>query len=175
MTEPTTTIEDRIRQEAADREATLRANRIAGLRALATLLEENPSLELPTGITTFNVSLVSYSTATPEKEAAIKDSLAAAAKTLAKAGLKVEKEYTDSFLTVSAELAPDVTYEVYADREVVCTKKVVGTKTVLKPIMSEPMHQYQTGTEEVEEEIVEWECEPLLGTVKASAPEEVED
>lgn len=54
----------------------------------------------------------------------------------------------------------DVIYwKLWADREIVCTKRVVGTETVeIEKIISQ-----ETETVSEEREIVEWDCHPLLG------------
>jgi len=54
----------------------------------------------------------------------------------------------------------DVIYwKLWANREIVCTKRVVGTETVeVEKIISQ-----ETETISEEREIVEWDCHPLLG------------
>ncbi len=54
----------------------------------------------------------------------------------------------------------DVLYwKLWADREIVCTKRVIGTETV----EVEKLISRETETVEEEREIVEWDCHPLLG------------
>lgn len=57
----------------------------------------------------------------------------------------VEKDFTESFAILSIKLADDfeVSFSIY--REAVCERKVVGKRI-----------------EDHEEDIVEWECHPLL-------------
>lgn len=52
----------------------------------------------------------------------------------------------------------EVELHVYTMREKVCERRVVGTREVERPVME------QVGTETVTEEVVEWECRPLLLT-----------
>jgi len=68
-------------------------------------------------------------------------------------GATVTKSYSHDFelsIEVEREGQPKFTVRYYGDRESVCTKRVVGIKTVPEKI-----------TPAREEEIVEWECEPV--------------
>jgi len=49
-------------------------------------------------------------------------------------------------------------YRVVCNREEVCEKNVIGTKMVTKRVPPEG----EWSEQEVEEEIVEWVCNPLL-------------
>lgn len=48
------------------------------------------------------------------------------------------------------------TLTIYVSKTKTCVKKVVGTKMVSRPDPDAPLI-------EVEEDIIEWECEPILG------------
>lgn len=83
----------------------------------------------------------------------------------AKAGLgcadEVKKDYHSS--TMNLELVfGKLIFTIHCERDKVCVKQVVGTRTVTKRM---PVGGY--ADQEVEEEIIEWECHPLL----ASAPD----
>lgn len=52
-------------------------------------------------------------------------------------------------------------YTISVDREVVCTRRVVGTKTVTLPAVEAQPERT------VERDIVEWDCQPLLAPVAA--------
>jgi hypothetical protein len=62
---------------------------------------------------------------------------------------------TDDYYGLMHDLGGGVTLRVYAPRKQVCERRVVGTRTVLKPAPDAPMV-------EVEEDIVEWECAPSI-------------
>lgn len=71
-----------------------------------------------------------------------------------------EKEYGDAFFKVSRKIGE---IKVYAatSREKVCRKVVKGTRVVPRQVIEAKI------IEEHEEEIVEWECEPLLAEALA--------
>jgi hypothetical protein len=116
----------------------------AGLRELADLLEANP--EWAEGI---------------EGEylrACVGDWRPDAAETFARmakalGGNRV-KTADDNWFNIQRRFGP-ITVELYTQRETVCTKKVVGTRTVEKPDPNAPKVR-------VEEDVVEWECNPLF-------------
>ena len=76
-------------------------------------------------------------------------------------GADIKKDYSDGYfrcyLTWGIE-APKITWKIVSSREDVCTKTVVGTKTVTKMVAPEGDWTEQ----EVTEDIVEWECHSLL-------------
>lgn len=65
-------------------------------------------------------------------------------------GAKVEKKYDYDFKLNVTIPETDIVIRYSADRETVCTKKVVGTKHVEAQVI--PAH---------DEEIIEWDCEPI--------------
>ena len=71
-------------------------------------------------------------------------------------GIKFDKEYTGDYLNLKLELSKNLVVRVPFDRDEVCERRVVGTRTVEREIA--------TGwrKENVEEDIVEWDCPPLL-------------
>tara|TARA_Y100001949_G_scaffold167617_1_gene165466 strand:+ start:958 stop:1413 length:456 start_codon:yes stop_codon:yes gene_type:complete len=85
----------------------------------------------------------------------------------------VEKEYNSSTMNLDLVFGDlnrrghpggDFKYTIHCERDQVCTKRVVGTKMVMKSV---PPEGEWTDVEE-EEEIVEWDCHPLLeGTTNA--------
>ena len=78
-----------------------------------------------------------------------------------RAGIKsadeVTKEYSDDYFRLYLRFGK-LQYRVVCNREEVCEKNVIGTKTVTKKMPPEGDWTEQ----EVEEEIVEWVCNPLL-------------
>ena len=76
-------------------------------------------------------------------------------------GADIKKDYSDGYfrcyLTWGVE-EPKITWKIVSSREDVCTKTVVGTKTVTKMVAPEG----DWTEKEVTEDIVEWECHSLL-------------
>lgn len=72
-------------------------------------------------------------------------------------GWKVDKEYDSSHMKLDLKPTHGGKVSFWVERETVCTKKVLGTETVTKKVAT------AWEEEEVEQEIVEWECKPLLG------------
>lgn len=104
------------------------------LRNIATFLDENPKVGLPEPI--FKI----YDMNT-KAEAAI----------FMKTVGDCQKVYSDSFLYLNKQFGP-ITLSAAFFRNAVCVMKVVGTKRVEAQFY--PAH---------DEDIVEWECNPILG------------
>ena len=117
---------------------TLTFEMIQGLRGLATLLENH--LELPV-----------HSSVSVLGRAADKEHLAACARAMG----SVDKIMDNNYFNIRKSFGP-ITYEVYAPREEVCERVVVGTKHIPASFVPE---QY---SEAHEEEIIEWHCPEAL-------------
>ena len=84
-----------------------------------------------------------------------------------RAGLKssavVKKEYSDNYFRLYMDfgIREPVQFKIVCNRDEVCEKHVVGTQKVMKQIA--PAGKWTE--EEVEEDIVEWKCNPLLNVV----------
>tara|TARA_B100001175_G_scaffold278152_1_gene254578 strand:- start:5320 stop:5736 length:417 start_codon:yes stop_codon:yes gene_type:complete len=74
-------------------------------------------------------------------------------------GWKVQKDYKDTHMHLNLSL-PAGKVQFWVERETVCTKTVVGTETVTRKVAT------AWEEEEVEQDIVEWDCKPLLKAVK---------
>ena len=77
-----------------------------------------------------------------------------------------KKEYTDAFVHINP-IGLENVFSILIDRQTVCTRKVVGTKEVPERVI--PAHV---------EEIVEWDCKPMLAekkTVECEILTELED
>lgn len=72
-------------------------------------------------------------------------------------GWEVEKDYDSSHMRLALKPTHGGKVAFWVERETVCTKKVLGTETVTRKVAID------WEEEEVEQEIVEWECKPLLG------------
>jgi hypothetical protein len=89
------------------------------------------------------------------------DGRAAELARIARAMSPCEKEYSASLLQIRHHVGPDVMVEVFTSRSDACERRVVGTRTVERQVVVQPA---VTRTETVEEEVVEWDCKPLLLT-----------
>lgn len=114
-----------------------RAAYTAGLRELATFLEQHPEAPLPTE------KMVVYQWGN--------ESFLPAVKALG----ACKKKYSGYYATVSRMFGP-IEYGVQISRENVCSKRVVGVRT--EPERYVP--GYTIPASEVE--VVEWDCHPLL-------------
>ena len=78
----------------------------------------------------------------------------------ARAGLgqadEVKKDYRGTTMNLTLHFGKLV-YTIHCERDKVCVKRVVGTKMVKKQV---PVGGYEE--QEVEEDVVEWDCHPLL-------------
>lgn len=132
---------------------------IKGLRALADMLEANPEMgfsikyELDS-ITVYNAN---------------KEDIVEWARIAKRYGFHIEKVYDESYFRMNVEMAPTEGVGVFdygfgihfvVGREEVCERKVISSETVTKKVRdyaAAPMVD-----KEVVEEVVEWECHPLL-------------
>lgn len=128
-----------------------RAEYVAGLRALADVLEREPGLPLPVKDTfSWNVWPVGF--------ADVKAEVARIRRLLPAARFKKnepDSEYNRQYFHLSAPLH-GVTLEICTYRDQVCERVVTGTREVTKtvPVQMEDII--------VTEDIVEWRCHPLL-------------
>lgn len=120
-----------------------KAKVIAGLRQLADFLEATPDALLDFAPT------IAFYGATPE-----------AIRALARSGGKFDKQYVGGILEVSRSFEGGVKYEMNISREQVCTARVVGTREVERTDPNAPKIT-------VTEDVVEWDCEPLLAPSSA--------
>lgn len=125
---------------------------IQGLRDAAAFYEAHPLVPAPA-----DVELSAYLAAVWEVATEDRDPLIAS---VARAMAPCEKDYSTSLLYLRRRFGP-VLVEVFIGRDSVCERKVVGTRAVEREVVDIPA---VTRTETVEEEIVEWECKPLLLT-----------
>lgn len=141
----TETPEERARELRRERE---RSERIAGLRALADLLEQHPELPLP------GRDLRAYSMGEDERA-----TLAAVARALpgrvTKDTTGLEGELFQVYATLGGEEG-GVIYGGVAYRESVCERRQVGTKVVER---EEPT---ETRTVRETVPVYEWDCDPIL-------------
>lgn len=121
-----------------------RQGRIEQIRAMCTWLEMNPDADLPS----LGEHIYDYT--------ASRDEMVARAREL---GGRWQKGETDSDFRLVREILPGVNYIIFAARENVCERKVVGTEKVMVPDPAAPLV-------EQEREVVEWVCpESLLAEV----------
>lgn len=115
---------------------------VKGLRDLANWYESQPELKLPTD---------------PQLTVVVMDDPLNTFRTFAKAFGFCEKQEDDQFYRLVRNFGP-VSLKIFDYRKNVCTRKIVGQRTVEQPI-----YDYkQTGIKTVTEDIVEWDCPVLL-------------
>lgn len=132
----------------------VRAEYIAGLRALADALEQHPELMLP-----YTGRLSSPMNVIPLGDEQ-RPQLTAWARALPG---KREKQERDQYLDLIGAFH-GLGIKVICDRDEVCERVVVGTETVTKTVKDPAALAAVPEVEVTEEvEVVEWRCRPLLG------------
>ena len=128
------------------------------LRTLADMIETH-SDTLPDNI---NFNIYSYLWKWSSEEG-IPEVLATTMRSGLKTGAVVTKTYDDDRFRLKITMPNQkISYEISAEREEVCTKRVTGTEMVEKSIPPEG----EWVTKMVEQEVVEWDCHPLLAVTK---------
>ena len=117
---------------------TTHAEYAAGLRELASWIEQHPEIALP------EQDLKVYALNTKEEAAAVLRALK-----------PCTKKYTDEFFHIKRNFGP-ITYDVVFYRKEVCVRRVVGVETVEARFIPAQTIPAQTV------EKVEWDCGPLL-------------
>ena len=134
-------------QEQKLTEQETREQWLSGLEELVKLLRDKPELPLPE-------TLYLYSYQCEHNNSDVKAKMA----TIAKAFVPCEKEYSENDFLLVRSFGPH-TLRYYSTRSVVCTAKVVGKKMVEARPSS-----YYPEVPAHEEDVIEWECSPLLET-----------
>lgn len=130
-----------------------------GLRALADMIEANPEL----------VPIFKFSLGEIREPINDREELATFARAAARTGNKVSKNFGSKYASVAVAFGP-VTLAAYIEREQVCDRVVVGTEVVVETGPDpEAVAALPVVEREVEREIVEWRCRPLL----ADEPESI--
>ncbi len=120
------------------------------LRRLADFVDDNEELFEKIDFTTQQIHLGKWSHDDP-KAVLIEIAKAAASDR----SVEVKKVYNNSYFSLYLDFG-GIKLEAWTTRETVCERRVVGTETTIKKVPVEFEDQ------EVEEEIVEWDCHPLL-------------
>jgi hypothetical protein len=76
-------------------------------------------------------------------------------------GASVRKDYGSSYFRAYLGFG-GLEYRVTCERDAVCTRRVIGTQMVTKSVPPEGVWTEK----EVEEDVVEWDCHPLLAAAK---------
>ncbi|GLZ34857.1 hypothetical protein Lesp02_70440 [Lentzea sp. NBRC 105346] len=128
-----------------------------GFRALAKLFEVNPALAELARYSSFDRIMVCLGSS-DEPVTAMADFVRAA-----KAhGAKISKSGNEKWFNVDLTFGC-VGLHVYAARDEVCERVVVGTREVVEEVPDpEALAAVPTTTVTRTEEIVEWQCKPLL-------------
>lgn len=69
------------------------------------------------------------------------------------------KVFTNYGLLYLERMVGIITLRAIVNRDSVCTKRIIGTKTITKKVLPEGVEMI---TKEIEEDIVEWDCPPSL-------------
>ena len=130
-----------------------RAGYIAGLRALAGVLETNPGIPLPGSGSRYSLLITFFD------EATAKETMAAAARAFPCSWRKKSSGRDGEYFDLTGRLE-GLQLELSAPRDVVCERVVTGTEVrevdeVVQPEVTRKV------TREVE--VVEWRCGTLLG------------
>lgn len=135
----------------------LAAEQAAGLRKLADMIEQNPEVAEHLGATWDRI-LVSVSHVDDSKAV-----MAAFARAGKACGVKIRKEYDGTWGSVNLDFTANVSLHVYAGREQVCKRVVVGTETVTRKVPDPDALASVPEVEVTEEvEVIKWECDSIL-------------
>lgn len=129
------------------------------LRAFAAFLEERGD-DLPE-----NVKVQPFAWVWGWDEKNVPETMALAARAGLGRADKVEKDYGSNTMNLDLFFG-DLKFTIHCERNEVCIKRVVGTKKVKKQVA---VGGYEE--QEVEEDIVEWDCTPLLAGTKDATGE----
>ena len=132
-------------QEQVLTEQETREQWFSGLEELVKLLRDKPELPLPTALCMYEYQFSYNNTDVKAKMA-----------TIAKAFTPCEKEYSKDNFLLTRSFGPH-TLKYYSARSAVCTAKVVGKK-----IVEARPSSYCPEVPAHEEDVIEWECSPLL-------------
>lgn len=141
---------------------TERADYIAGLRALADLLESTPELPLPTEPSAFEWQ-IGYKYPTNEAKRAGLAEIARLIPGRFDKNDPAESDYNAKYFELTGRLA-GILVRIWAERDAVCRRVVTGTRQVTEMVPA-PDAPLVAVTKTVED--VEWRCEPLLAEAVA--------
>lgn len=143
-----------------------RAAYIAGLRRIADALEADPDVAMPfsgnAGGTPFYVFI--------HEGSGSREQVAAWARLLDSGARKVYDDESNAFGFELHGQVAGVQVKVCAARDLVCTRRVVGTREVVEQVADpEALAAVPTVTVTRTEDVVEWDCSPLLAPEPVSA------
>lgn len=127
-------------------------NRSDSLRAIADMIDKNPEMDMDSALNyqLKNLAIYIYNDEAQEIAKWMRAGKAA--------GATVTKEYDTDFFRASLAFG-DVIINVNTARDAVCTPTVKGKKSVTRRVPTEPIVYVD---KVVEEDIIEWECHPIL-------------
>lgn len=140
-------------------ESQQRSEYTAGLRALADLLDANPNIELP--MTGQSYDPLQWVLTHDESQA---ETLATIARALPG---QLSKSGNDEFFRLKGQIR-GFYVKILADRDEVCTRRVVGTREVVETV-PDPSVEVPLVERKRTEEIVEWDCGPILAPAGKAA------
>jgi len=121
-----------------------RADTLRGLQGLIDFLEVHTEIELPN----FDFPIYFFGEEAKKNVKEVAHSLGS-----------FEKNENDSYLTLRKKFGGGVILRAVFTRSAVCTKRVIGTRKVMKDVYPDSVESTRV---EVEEDIVEWDCPSLL-------------
>lgn len=134
----------------------------AGLRVFADMLQANPHVAADLRVHLKYGSMHVFEDAERSFPAFIRAAKAH--------GATIVKDYSTTFAKVRAIWSENFSFALQSDREQVCERVVVGTREVTEEVPDpEALAAVPTTTVTRTEEIVEWECRPLLAGDTAGA------
>lgn len=144
-------------------DAQLATDLAAGLRLLATMIEENPEIA-DSFESTFRHGIAAHPRGTDAGA-----SMAQIGRIARAYGATTTKDITESMHNLVCDFGR-IKVKVLAMREEVCERVVVGTETVTKTV-KDPEKLAEVPEVEVTEtvEVVEWQCKPLLAAEPVNA------
>lgn len=135
-----------------DQQVDERTEYIAGLRAMADILEGHSEMPLPWPGQSENMTFEFYVTGDENEKATT-------AAIIRAVGGRWSKNATDAFFTTATQLR-GLHIRVVAHRDQVCERRVIGTETVVKKVATVFEER------EVEQDIIEWDCGPILADAR---------
>jgi hypothetical protein len=148
-------------EQAAHADQPIADDIATGLRALADMIEANPQ----------HADLFRYTFSSINAFAADAAEIAEIARTARRHGAESKKDAKgDAYFTVKLHWGRRVQLHVNAHRDKVCERVVVGTREVTEEVPDpQALATVPTTTVTRTEDIVEWQCKPLLAAEQVQA------
>jgi len=130
--------------------------RLQGIQEMAEFLRERPELPLPEDLYGYGDEMHFSHLLWISSDEDLRGKM----REIARAMGKAEKDFTSSYFLLRVHFSGNISYSVKAERERVCERRVIGTEKKVERVIKTPA-EYEE--KEVEKEIIEWDCGPILG------------